>query len=373
MTRLSRKLTEAVVELQRMLGETSKFSALFKKYRLKAEFATLSALGIALAEKGLIYEDSIFSHWQKGTRIPQSRNILLKLIEIFAQRQAMTTLVQANEFMSSTNLGYLTDQEVKKIKFTTTTHSPFQIPNQIAYFIGREKIIEKIRKLLTHGNIVHIYGSPGVGKSALAIQLGHLMKNVYTDGILWYRLDTSDAMDILLSIAFSFGEDVGNIQDKEIRASYVRSLLSKKKVLLLFDNAEINTEIGLLLPNSECCSVIITSRLAVLPLPAKYESFLVETFTQNEVLELFTTILGKDYVNQHISKIVRLGSSIGNFPLALQILAQELKRNAISITDLTKKMEEDLFFEKLSYESRNLFSAIEVSYDLFNITEKKIF
>src|SRR3989344_7375906 len=111
MTRLSRKLTEAVVELQRMLGETSKFSALFKKYRLKAEFATLSALGIALAEKGLIYEDSIFSHWQKGTRIPQSRNILLKLIELFAGRDVIRTAAQANEFLASAGQGYLTEDE----------------------------------------------------------------------------------------------------------------------------------------------------------------------------------------------------------------------------------------------------------------------
>jgi hypothetical protein len=87
-----RKLDGSVVELQRMLGTTIKFKTLFRKYRLKAEFATLSELELAFAEKGFIYEDSIFSHWQSGTRIPQNRIVLLKLLEIFIDKKAITLL-----------------------------------------------------------------------------------------------------------------------------------------------------------------------------------------------------------------------------------------------------------------------------------------
>lgn len=83
-----------------MQGETTKFRILFRKYRLKAELSTLSELGRALAEKGFNYEDSIFSHWQNGTRIPQNRIVLLKLLEIFIERKAITTLNQANEFFA---------------------------------------------------------------------------------------------------------------------------------------------------------------------------------------------------------------------------------------------------------------------------------
>jgi hypothetical protein len=46
------------------------FAQLFKKYRLRAEFDTFASFGDALAEKGYFYEESIFFHWQKGTRIP---------------------------------------------------------------------------------------------------------------------------------------------------------------------------------------------------------------------------------------------------------------------------------------------------------------
>jgi hypothetical protein len=87
------------------------FSELFKKYRLRSEFETYSTFGKALACKGYFYEDSIFSHWQKGKRIPSNRHLILKLIEIFLERRSITTKREANEFIASTGLGYLTEKE----------------------------------------------------------------------------------------------------------------------------------------------------------------------------------------------------------------------------------------------------------------------
>lgn len=101
-----------------MQGEISKFPTLFKKYRLKAGFATLSSLGMVLADKGLIYEDSIFSHWQKGDRLP-NRGALLKLLEIFAQRHSIRSLNEANEFLASTGEGYLTREEANELLAAT--------------------------------------------------------------------------------------------------------------------------------------------------------------------------------------------------------------------------------------------------------------
>lgn len=89
------------------------FAELFKKYRLKAEFATCSAFGEALYQKGFRYEDSIFSHWQSGTRIPTNRRIILKILEIFIEREAIATIQEANEFVESAGLGYLTEQEMR--------------------------------------------------------------------------------------------------------------------------------------------------------------------------------------------------------------------------------------------------------------------
>jgi hypothetical protein len=87
------------------------FSKLFKLYRLKAGFATLSEVSDALIEKGYDYDPSMFSHWQKGTRIPTNRHLLTKVIEIFIEKEVIKTISSANNFLASTGLGYLTKEE----------------------------------------------------------------------------------------------------------------------------------------------------------------------------------------------------------------------------------------------------------------------
>lgn len=87
------------------------FGQLFKKYRLRSEFETIAAFSKAFAENGYFYDDSIFSHWQKGKRIPTNRALLVSLIELFIKREAMHSVREANEFLESAGHGYLTDSE----------------------------------------------------------------------------------------------------------------------------------------------------------------------------------------------------------------------------------------------------------------------
>lgn len=87
------------------------FALLFKRYRLRAEFANFSELADAFAHKGFIYDLSIFSHWQKGKRIPSKRVILITLVELFIEKGSINTRKQANEFLESAGHGYLTDKE----------------------------------------------------------------------------------------------------------------------------------------------------------------------------------------------------------------------------------------------------------------------
>jgi len=91
------------------------FGELFKKYRLRSEFETLSSFGNALAQKGYIYEDSIYSHWQKNSRIPRDRKLLLEIAKIFIEKGGMTQLKDVQSFFSSTGQGFLTDEEQNQI------------------------------------------------------------------------------------------------------------------------------------------------------------------------------------------------------------------------------------------------------------------
>lgn len=106
------------------------FSALFKKYRLRSEIATLSELADVLAKKGFIYEYSLLSHWQKGDRIP-NRKTLLVLINIFLLRKGITDLDEANELLASAQEGYITHLEA--VSFSESDHYVVELPDITKY------------------------------------------------------------------------------------------------------------------------------------------------------------------------------------------------------------------------------------------------
>lgn len=93
----------------------STFSGLFKRYRLKGEFASLNELANELAQKVYLYEPSIFSHWQNGKRVPTKRAVLLMQVTLFTERGAIRTVQEANEFLESAKQGYLTNNEQKSL------------------------------------------------------------------------------------------------------------------------------------------------------------------------------------------------------------------------------------------------------------------
>lgn len=360
----SGNLTEAVVELACNMQEASRFSTLFKKYRLKAEFSTLSQLGLALAEKGFIYEDSIFSHWQSGTRVPQNRIVLLKLLEIFAEKKAITILGEANEFLSLAGEGYLSEEELQRIPIKL--RSPiFQVPNEIINFSGRQDIINRfVHKEDITGKVVLIHGAAGIGKTALAIKLGHLLKDKFKDGVLWYKVEEDNIMDILLSIARVFGEDISNISDLQVRTTVVRSLLASKNILLFLDSGELYDDIHLLIPNSQFCTTIITSQKNYLKTPIRYIDIKVNPFTDKEVLYLFKEVLQEKFSRHNTGVILKLARKVGYLPLALHIIARQLLSAKIPIDQIPSlASQDDSLFQNMEYEDKNLYAAIAVSYE----------
>lgn len=352
----------------------SSFSKLFKKYRLRSEFETLSEFGDALALEGVPYENSLFSRWQKGERVPRNRKLIVTMIKIFIKRNGISSLKEANQFLESTEQGYLTENEIHLLPKNVITSCPFQAPKEIDHFTGRENYINQIKKLLVKGRIVLIHGPAGMGKTSLAIKLANMMRQEYPDGVLWFRVDTSSPMDILASIAYTYGENITSIKDLYNRASYVRSLLAGKKVLLVFDNVEPQTKLSLLMPNSSSSSVLLTSRYKTSTYDLPSEMIMLQVFQEKESMQLFNTILGKGNFRKNKEKLLEVARLLDNLPLAVSIFAKQLLNSGQTVSQLLFQLKhEKLELEAFNYEDTNLLSSLNISFQNLSQELKRVF
>lgn len=335
------------------------FGSLFKKFRLRAEFKTLSEFGDSLQELGFFQEDSTFSRWENGSRIPRNRDLLIGIIKLFVSRHGIRDIDEANRFLEVAGQGFLTKGEESAIWTNGLILKPFQAPRDIPHFTGRKGYLKQIKEMLRRGDVVLIYGLPGSGKTALTIKLAHLLKGDFSDGVLWFRLDTSSKLEILMSIAESFGEDISQIHNPYIAASLIRSLLAKKRVLIIYDNATTTKNLDLLIPNSRNAAVLVTCRFEDFKNNYITERIKLSCFNQEESLNLFKKILKNKYSSISQQSLIKISNMFNNLPLAINVVAHHLIDSQSTAKEIIEELErEKVELATYEYENKNLLTAV---------------
>ncbi|WP_020389214.1 AfsR/SARP family transcriptional regulator [Kribbella catacumbae] len=151
-----------------------------------------------------------------------------------------------------------------------------QLPLDIRDFVGRAAHLEYLeRQVLADGvPIVAISGTPGVGKTALAIKLAHRVRHRFPDGQWYVRLGgASDsprpAGDLLVEMLRLAGLDSPAVPDDiGARSAALRDRLVDRRVLILLDDARTVDQVRPLLPGSDGCAVLVTSRQDLVGLAA---------------------------------------------------------------------------------------------------------
>ncbi|GHG61217.1 AfsR/SARP family transcriptional regulator [Streptomyces griseocarneus] len=158
-----------------------------------------------------------------------------------------------------------------------------QLPADIADFVGRDLVMSRAAALLEPtaappvaapapgvpspaAPVVILTGPPGVGKTALAVRLAHLLRHAFPDGRLFLRLDGTrgprrPAGAVLAELLRSLGVAASSLPEVTVdRAAMLRLLLSGRKVLVVLDDARDEDQIRPLLSGIPGCAVLVTGR-----------------------------------------------------------------------------------------------------------------
>jgi DNA-binding SARP family transcriptional activator/uncharacterized protein HemY len=222
----------------------------------------------------------------------------------------------------------------------TTPHQPAlprgpcQLPPDIDDFTGREAAVTEVQRLLegeraTAIVISAIAGKAGVGKTALAVRVGHRLRSRFADGQLYANLRGAEAQamdpaDVLAAFLRALGVDGARIlEGLEERVQQYRALLADRRVLVVLDNAASEAQVRPLLPGSRCCAALVTSRASLSGLEAAHPLRL-DVLDPDQAVQLLATLAGPARVAaepQAAQQIVRL---CGLLPLALRIAGARL-------------------------------------------------
>lgn len=213
---------------------------------------------------------------------------------------------------------------------------PRQLPQDVAAFTGREQEIGELDELLEQPNrtvvLSAIAGTPGVGKTALAVHWGHRVAERFPDGQLYLNLRGYDvgapvqAADAALTLLKAL--QVADVpQGLDERTGLLRSTLATKKVLLVLDNASSAEQVRPLLPASATCFALITSRdaLSGLAMIDGAHRLDLDVLAPDEAVQLLRSLLGQrvDYEREAAKQLVELCARL---PLGIRIAA-EFARN----------------------------------------------
>jgi len=275
-----------------------------------------------------------------------------------------------------------------------------QLPPLIAGFIGRDDDLALLVGLLdpvrTAGAaaVCAVAGMAGVGKTALAVQAGHVARQrgwcgggvVFIDlhGYDDAPVEPGQALDSLLR---ALGVPAEQIPPRaEERAGLYRSVLADtaESVLVIADNASSEAQVRPLLPGSGPHKLIVTSRHTLAGLGARLVDLTV--LDDDASVELLDAAIRAarpedDRMRGDREAAGRLAGLCGGLPLALQIIAALLNGDpTLSARELAEELAaETERLEQLRYDdgtgpgSPSVAAAFELSYRRLEEIPSRVF
>ncbi|EPD56946.1 AfsR/SARP family transcriptional regulator [Streptomyces sp. HGB0020] len=229
---------------------------------------------------------------------------------------------------------------------------PAQLPATVPDFTGRSSFVTELSEVLASAKgrvmaVSAVAGIGGVGKTTLAVHVAHQARAAFPDGQLYVDLQGAGASSaepetVLGSFLRALGTADSAIPDSlEERAALYRSVLDGRRVLVLLDNARDAAQVRPLLPGTEGCAALVTSRVRMVDLAGAHLVDL-DVMSPDEALLLFTRIVGEERVASEREAALDVVAACGFLPLAIRIAASRLAaRRTWTVSVLAAKLADE--------------------------------
>lgn len=258
----------------------------------------------------------------------------------------------------------------------TTAVCPEQLPSAVPDFTGREEEFGLLRAALSAppqepaAPTAVVVGMGGAGKTTLAAQVAHSLHDRFPDGRLFVDLhgasDTpADPHAVLGRFLRALGAPDGSLPgDPAERAAFYRSMLARRRVLVVLDNAHDTEQVRPLLPGTPTCAALVTSRFRLAALPATRRIDLAG-FTPEQALTLFARIVGEERAAAEPEAALRVVQACAGLPLAVRVVASRLaSRPGWSVAALAGRLsDEQRRLDQLRAESLAVESSFRLGYE----------
>lgn len=202
------------------------------------------------------------------------------------------------------------------------------LPADLFDFTGREAESALVEELLRSAGAVAVDGMAGVGKTSLAVHVAHRLTPSYPDGGLYLDLQGFTPGQEPLEPQVALGRLLGALEVSHPpagtaeRAALWRSELSRRRTLVVLDNAVDAEQVRPLLPGAGKSSVLITSRHRLVSLDG-VPPVSLEPLGEGDAARLFGRAAGLALAGEAgVGQVLR---QCGGLPLALRMAGARLR------------------------------------------------
>jgi len=274
------------------------------------------------------------------------------------------------------------------------------LPQPLTSFIGRQKEMDELRRLVSGARLATITGPGGVGKTRLAIQVAATLAPQFADGVTWVELAPLPPGEERVAQAVARALRVPQAPGVPLLEAVIEELQGRQALLALDNCEHLVADCAVLVERllTDCAqlTVLATSReplgvagerawlLPSLSLPSATtaSSQIAEAEAVRLFMERAADVRAADVraasgtTQAEIAAVAQICRRLDGIPLAIELAAARM--NMLSAEEIAARL--DSRFSLLTAGRRTalarhqtLHAAIEWSYDLLTAVEQRLF